>query len=781
MNSSNYRFTLDMHRAKSQISFPVMLGDTNRTLNIILSDGGKPYIIEDGCLAKITIKRPTGTHIEDFCTIVDNTTIVYDFSQNENTAAVAGLHECDITLYDKDGKIITSPEFSMVVSERVLKFDDITLVDEDYTAVDAMIAKEAERQTAEAERISAEAERVANDAERYAIFEQHSRSASESASAAATSASNALTSETNAKASCDSAKADADRAKVDSDKAKASEEEATIRASEAVQSASSAQASAAIAKAVEVNMQSSLSTISRNEKRITNIELGLPSYPFQTDNSVAYSKDVPENALPNAMVSMIGGATRKCANLIPFPYNSGGAGSTTESAGVAYKINADGSITANGTATETTQFGLTKYNPKNIFTAGKRYSISPGTQDSNLTFYVVALDAEGEKKYFTYKNSPFTWEEQYNLYYIYFQGSAGATLNNITFYPMINEGDTALPYEPYFEGLRSAPVTEIESVGANLLNPNDIAKNTGTPSVNGESVTVNGFIADVKFYDLVAGETYHFSAKSTRTGDYGGGVTLLVRDANGEMLVNEYKANVLNPSATAIIPEGAVSLQVCLYGSSANDQTTSATYTEIMLNKGEKALPYAPYREPITMPIPEAVQAIDGYGWGIDASVYNYIDWENMQFVKRVGCVDLGTLDWNIKTDSSSVASYFAATSYIPIALGTMRNSIISNSYRLRDSRNALVDKSISTYNASAEPRLCVADSTYTDAATLKVAMAGVMLYYELATPIITDISDLITVDNYIEVEGNCTVTMVNEHGYAVPSEINYRIKGVTV
>lgn len=139
MNSSIYRFTLDMHSAQSQVSIPVMLGDTGRTLRISLSDGGKPYTIAKGCLAKITIKRPTGTRLEEFCTIEKCTTIVYPFSAN--TCAVEGIHDCDVTLYGLDGAVITSPRFSMVVNERVVKSDDIVLTPNDITAVDAVLLR----------------------------------------------------------------------------------------------------------------------------------------------------------------------------------------------------------------------------------------------------------------------------------------------------------------------------------------------------------------------------------------------------------------------------------------------------------------------------------------------------------------------------------------------------------------------------------------------------------------------------------------------------------------
>ena len=165
-----HRFTLDMHSTQSQISIPVMLGDTGREWHINLSDGGKLYTIADGCLAKISIKRPTETHLEEFCTIEGNTTIVYDFSQNQNTAAVEGIHDCDVTLYGLDGKVITTARFTMVVSERAVSGDDIIIYDEDYTAVDAMLTKEAERQAAETHRADAENQRADAETKRVSEF-----------------------------------------------------------------------------------------------------------------------------------------------------------------------------------------------------------------------------------------------------------------------------------------------------------------------------------------------------------------------------------------------------------------------------------------------------------------------------------------------------------------------------------------------------------------------------------------------------------------------------------
>ena len=160
MNSTYYRFSLDMHSVQSQISLPVSLYDTARTLYMSFTDGGKPYVIEKGCLAKLTIARPSGTKVHEFCPIQGNTTAVYPFSQNEYTASEEGIHECEVTLYGRDGTKITAPRFTMVVSDRVVNHDDNNgITDEHIGIVDEIARNEVLRQASEDGRVVAEAER----------------------------------------------------------------------------------------------------------------------------------------------------------------------------------------------------------------------------------------------------------------------------------------------------------------------------------------------------------------------------------------------------------------------------------------------------------------------------------------------------------------------------------------------------------------------------------------------------------------------------------------------
>lgn len=156
MYSSTYRFTLDLHSTVSQISLPVTIGDTNRAFNIRLADGGLPYTIEDGCVAMITIKRPGGTALAEFCPVERNTLISYNFSQNPNTAAEEGIHTCEIILYDSKGDILASPWFTMIVTGRAAKKDDLPISEENKTFIDGIVTEELARREAELARDKSE-------------------------------------------------------------------------------------------------------------------------------------------------------------------------------------------------------------------------------------------------------------------------------------------------------------------------------------------------------------------------------------------------------------------------------------------------------------------------------------------------------------------------------------------------------------------------------------------------------------------------------------------------
>lgn len=100
--------------------------------------------------------------------------------------------------------------------------------------------------------------------------------------------------------------------------------------------------------------------------------------------------------------------------------------------------------------------------------------------------------------------------------------------------------------------------------------------------------------------------------------------------------------------------------------------------------------------------------------------------------IKRIGSVDLGTLTWALNTTHTQ--NTFMADRVPNKKLGI--KNLICSKYTLTSKPNwaSLGDKEICGFETQA--KAVVMDSSYTDAATFKEAMNGVMLYYELATPI---------------------------------------------
>lgn len=187
--------------------------------------------------------------------------------------------------------------------------------------------------------------------------------------------------------------------------------------------------------------------------------------------------------------------------------------------------------------------------------------------------------------------------------------------------------------------------------------------------------------------------------------------------------------------------------------------------------------------------IPEAIRNLPGYGWSA-GTARNYVDYENKKYVQCVDSVDLGSLTWRYSKmpfgwgDNQWFSAPIQSIKVIPT--NTQLANVLCKKYTTRCAYVAdgndffRVDKSIGQHQDTA--RVTVLDTAYTDAAAFKQAMSGVMLYYELANPIITDISNLIPDDflRNVEVEAGGSVTFKNSNDnyhIPVPSEEEYIVK----
>ncbi|WP_287214640.1 hypothetical protein [Ruminococcus sp.] len=210
---------------------------------------------------------------------------------------------------------------------------------------------------------------------------------------------------------------------------------------------------------------------------------------------------------------------------------------------------------------------------------------------------------------------------------------------------------------------------------------------------------------------------------------------------------------------------------------------------DIQVELGDTPTAYTPYHRNVYQ-IPEAIRNLPGYGWSA-GTAKNYVDYENKRYVQCVQSVDLGTLTWtygNLPFGWGDNQWFSAPIQSIKvISTNTQLANVLCKKYTTRCAYVAdgndffRVDKSIGQHQDAA--RVTVLDTAYTDAAAFKQAMQGVILYYELANPIVTDISTLIPDDflRNIEVEAGGSITFKNSNGDSycipVPSEEEYVVK----
>lgn len=152
MKYSTYRFTLDLQKHQSQMSIAVFKHDTAVRLIISLTDGGKPYYIENECYGIFYGKRADNQELIHSCMIKDNTEIIYEF--DPTTTAVEGLVKCQLRLYDgtnpNEPELITAPCFVIAVDERVVNDDDVEISGKSPTqALDELFLSEKGRKDAE--------------------------------------------------------------------------------------------------------------------------------------------------------------------------------------------------------------------------------------------------------------------------------------------------------------------------------------------------------------------------------------------------------------------------------------------------------------------------------------------------------------------------------------------------------------------------------------------------------------------------------------------------------
>lgn len=149
MNQSVYKISLDLRDCHASAVLNMKRFDTGRTLEITLTDDGRPYVITPDCEAVFTGKKPDGTVIYNLCRVAQNK-VIYEIT--DQTTATAGKVRCEIRIYNTDGlfaregfsgveegKLITSAAFDILVQEQVCSDDDVVASAPEATALQKLL------------------------------------------------------------------------------------------------------------------------------------------------------------------------------------------------------------------------------------------------------------------------------------------------------------------------------------------------------------------------------------------------------------------------------------------------------------------------------------------------------------------------------------------------------------------------------------------------------------------------------------------------------------------
>lgn len=694
-----------------------------------------------------------------------------------------------------------SAENERVKSETLRKQSEQTRSNEESTRQSAertRVSEESTRKNAENARVSAEQSRVSVESQRVSA-ETNRANAERLRSEAETSRINA-----------EQSRADAEQLRVSAENERVTAENARAEAESKREGVISK-----LREDLDNNTKLDQKTV-RSLTALWDLNKGI-SYRFEEDNKKAYTKGVPSGAKLGA-VNAIGGKTIVYNQLID-PSRRKEIDFDEQTKHFKYS---DWTVTAGNKYICTGINAISGHKYYLYATDKVRHAFLYMYGDSVSIAFTKPEDAETEvKSIFTATNSGKN-QVYFNRYLAnpenvsYFDGC----INLIDLTQMFGEGnepttteefESMFPnsYYPYNEGtLMSMSVNEVEEVGKNIFkcenfscygldgtNKPALSNSYGTSINNTEpsnSVTVtqskaanedvatnyeNGYFC-VSFKPLTMNGKYVFSFDITPSNK-------LISSPKFMVLFN---GNVNYGSAIVDTQSLQIGIKSKLFFT-LNVNNKKVKYIEIrnggisgifenfQIEEGSTNTTFSPYHEN-HYAIPQAILDLDGYGWGV-GNVYNYVDYENKKFYKYVNRVDLGTFTeiyvYSGLTPSDGRYIYAVNISDAMVkdsssAIHELFNSISFDDLTSKDGMFLNV-----AYN-----QLLISTNKCKSVEELKAYINNKYFYYELAEPIVTDISDIIedTFQEPFNVESGGSLTFKNSNGngyqVAVPSDIQY-------
>lgn len=236
-----------------------------------------------------------------------------------------------------------------------------------------------------------------------------------------------------------------------------------------------------------------------------------------------------------------------CKNLLPYPH----FGTTQVSNGITWTDNGDGTVTANGTATANSAYFLQRgFN----LVDGETYTINgcPANGGTDTWLFRVADDTNTANIMASDYGAgrTFTYDEDSGELRVYLRITAGVTVSNLTFAPMIRlASDTDATYEPYRENVDTRLTDIVKCVTktaaiASVVSPNVV---TAQFALNETGYKCIG-VTDIHSLDSDGALTHDRYLRAKITDETENVVTLTIDDyafTGASSIVSSYEATFL--------------------------------------------------------------------------------------------------------------------------------------------------------------------------------------------------------------------------------------------
>lgn len=559
----------------------------------------------------------------------------------------------------------------------------------------------------------------------------------------------------------------------------------------------------------EINISKLNETVGIHNKRLDNLTAAAQgkNFTFQTDADAAYSKLVPAGAMPYAGVKSYGGRTLVWNQLF---YTTNKTGTFNSVAATSFSdlwIHAHedkhppiiGHTYLALCFMKTSGFSDSTMSSVSIaFNASSLTTVSTNINKTNIISYLKSnkrekiywLGVMGGKKHYEkqdywyircWDTENFVGTVEYDSYMFDLTLMFGAGNEPAT----VEEFEAMFPadYYEYNAGeLLSAGVSEVISTGNLLPYVADMTPKT----VNGVTITPLG---DGKYH--INGNrnegtnNFYIRFKLEKPINFSGIKRFYYKLRNNKLAPSisigfdgsfSYLASPINRICSVTYDGDSVIDTIAFYIA----QNVSNLTVQPSIELRADATPYTPYKE-TTVTIPPAVQNLPGYGWSA-GTAKNWVDWEKKIYHREVSAYTV-TGNEEINTYNGNTFRLYGqfehtAPNWNIVGNVITRKCVSDTEYNLRF--NDITDNRIALATVSNRYLFMFNLAGSQDVKYFKEFITGETIYYELATPELIDISDLLPADNLIEVEAGGTLTFKNQHGddycIPIPSEVEYMI-----